>query len=103
MESITKNIEAIRKEKGVKQAVIADLLGVTQSAYSQYMNRNKDIKYLKLVEIANKLEVSVIDVITYPIKYVPETAHCEDCRKKDETIENLNEYIKLITNKRKRK
>lgn len=34
--NILEKIEEVRKEKGIKQSALADLLGVTQSAYSQY-------------------------------------------------------------------
>ena len=100
MEVIFKNIEEIRKEKGIKQAVIADALGVGQSAYSNYVNRNNDIPYSRLSRIANILQVSVVDIITHPLKYVPETDKCVSCKEKDEVIRNLNNYIKLIEKKK---
>jgi transcriptional regulator with XRE-family HTH domain len=70
MEKIIQNIEAIRKEKGLKQQVIAEKLGVSQSAYSNYINRNVDMPYSRLTQIANVLGVSVIDIITYPKRYI---------------------------------
>jgi len=102
MEQIFKNIEEIRKEKGIKQIFIAKQMGVTQAAYSNYVNRNEDISMSRLTQIANIFRMSVIDVLTYPIKYVPETESCEECQKKEETIENLNELIKLINNKKRK-
>ena len=93
---ILKNIEAIRNEKGVKQSVIAESLGVKQPAYSHSINRSEDIWFGKLLQISNILEVSVIDIITYPQKYVPETDHCGFCREKDKIIANLNEYIETL-------
>jgi transcriptional regulator with XRE-family HTH domain len=102
MENILLNIEAIRKEKRVKQEVIAERLGVNQNTYSQYITRNQDIKFGLLSRIADKLEVSVIDIITYPEKYVPETNYCVKCSDKDEIIKNLNEYIKILTSKTNR-
>ncbi len=96
METIFKNIEEIRKEKGKKQAIIAEALGVGQSAYSNYVNRNNDIPYSRLSRIANILEVSVVDIITHPVKYVPETEKCSNCKEKDEIIRNLNNYIKTL-------
>jgi transcriptional regulator with XRE-family HTH domain len=67
---IFKNIEAIRKEKGLNQEVIAELLGVSQPAYSNWITRNHDMTYSRLSQIANILEVSVIDIITYPKRYI---------------------------------
>jgi len=100
MEKILQNIEAIRKKKGIKQVVIAEKLGRKQNTYSQYITRNHDIKFSLLSRIADKLEVPIIDIITYPDKYVPETDSCIKCREKDEIIKNLNEYIKML-NRRK--
>ena len=37
-----KNIEAIRKEKRIKQEVIAAELGIKQSSYSSYITREKN-------------------------------------------------------------
>jgi transcriptional regulator with XRE-family HTH domain len=70
MENILENIEAIRKEKGIKQAVIGAMLGVSQSGYSNYITRNSDIYYNRLSQIANALGVPIIDIITYPKKYI---------------------------------
>ena len=48
MESILKNIEAIRKEKHIKQEVIAAELGIKQSSYSSYITRESDITFSRL-------------------------------------------------------
>ena len=93
---ILKNIEAIRKEKGIKQSVIAESLGVKQPAYSHSIHRSEDIWFGKLLQISNILEVSVIDIIMYPERYVPETEHCNFCKEKDKIIRNLNEYIETL-------
>jgi transcriptional regulator with XRE-family HTH domain len=100
MDNVFLNIEAIRKKKAIKQETIAEMLGISQGTYSGYLTQNKDIRYGLLLEIANKLNVSVVDIITYPIKYVPEDDGCLACREKDETIRNLNDYIKLLNKKR---
>lgn len=104
MKKIIENIEAIRKSKGIKQAIVAESLGITQGAYSQYVWRNEDLKYNKIVEIANILNVPVVDIITYPEKYVPISEvhkECAECRKKDIIIENLNNYIELLKTQKK--
>jgi transcriptional regulator with XRE-family HTH domain len=90
MENIFENIEAIRHKKELKQEVIAKELGVTQSAYSNYINRNEDIPLGRLSRIANILDVDVIDIIKWPVKYVPEEENCNSCCEKDKIIENLN-------------
>jgi len=99
MKELFKNIEEIRKEKGVKQTVIAEMLGVKQNTYSQYMTRSTDIPYSRLSQIADKLGVSVIDIITHPVKYVPEKEQCSTCKEYQKTVENLNEYIQILKKK----
>ena len=101
MENILKNIETIRKEKRIKQEVIAAELGIKQSSYSSYINRESDITFSRLSHISNILGVSVIDIITYPERYVPESSvkHCTDCMEKDKTIQHLNKYIELLEKK----
>jgi transcriptional regulator with XRE-family HTH domain len=100
MKNIVANIEAIRKQKGIKQAVLAEKMGISQPTYSGYLTQNQDIRYSLLLDIANKLDISVIDIITYPEKYYPESDACNQCREKDDIIRNLNDYIKMLTNKK---
>lgn len=70
MKEIFANIEAIRKQKGLKQAVVGEILGVSQSGYSNYITRNRDIPYSRLSQIADALDVRVIDIITYPKTFI---------------------------------
>ena len=96
MENLFLNIETIRRKKGIKQTVIGEMLGVKQNTYSQYMTRSTDIPYSRLSQIADKLGVPVIDIITYPDKYVPETDKCQECVEKDLVIKNLTAYIEVL-------
>lgn len=101
MNNILKNIETIRKEKHIKQEVIAAELGIKQSSYSSYITRESDITFSRLSHISDILGVSVIDIITWPERYVPESSvkQCESCLEKDTTIANLNKYIKTLEEK----
>jgi len=99
MNDIAKKIEGIRKKVGIKQEVLAEKLGVTQGTYSGYLTQNHDIKYGLILDIANKLGVSVVDIVTWPDKYVLECDSCEKCKDKEEVIKNLNNYIKMLKNK----
>ena len=96
MNDIASKIEGMRKKVGMKQEVLAEMLGVTQGTYSGYLTQNQDVKYGLILEIANKLGVPVIDIITWPEVYVPQNDSCEKCRDKEEIIKNLNNYIKLL-------
>ena len=102
MENILKNIEAIRKEKRITQEAIASKLGIKQSSYSSYITRESDITYSRLLQISEILGVSVVDLITWPEKYVSESSlqECCDCVAKDATITNLNKYIELLEKKK---
>ena len=101
MENILKNIEALRKEKRIKQEVVAAELGIKQSSYSAYINRESDITFSRLLQLSNILGVSVVDIITYPEQYVPKSSvkQCEGCAEKDKTIQHLNKYIEMLEGK----
>lgn len=102
MNKILENIETIRKEKGLKQEVIAERLGIKQSAYSRFFQVQDDMKLSKILQICDILGVSLIDVITYPEKYVPaseQVKRCEHCEEKDVVISNLNKYIAILEKK----
>lgn len=102
MENILKNIEAIRKEKRITQEAIAAELGIKQSSYSSYITRESDITYSRMLQISVVLGVSVIDLITWPEKYVPkpQEERCKECEAKDATITNLNKYIEILEKKK---
>lgn len=105
MKKILENIEAIRKEKGFSQEFVAEKLGIKQPAYSRYFQVQDDMKISLLEQIADILEVSVVDIVTYPEKYVPADQEaspvCEECQKKQETIDNLNELLREYKRKLK--
>lgn len=90
MENILEKIEEIRKEKGIKQEVLAECLEVKQPAYANSIRREKDIRWSELLQLCNALDMDVIDVITYPVKYAPITEQCENCKEKDKIIQNAN-------------
>lgn len=104
MTNILDNIEAIRKEKGLKQAVVGTILGVSQSAYSNYITRNSDIYYNRLSHIADALGVRVIDIITYPKKYVDSSTILENTSQVEEKVtlqielkkEKKEQVLKLV-------
>lgn len=106
MNEILANIETVRKEKGVKQEVLAERLGIQQSVYSRIFQVQDDIKLSKLLQICNILDVSLVDVITWPVKYVPESQQpkpCASCAEKDTIIANLNKYIAVLEKKQQKK
>ena len=106
MIDIIANIEAIRKEKGLKQSELGKKLGTSQSGYSNFINRNPDMPFSRISQIADILGVSVVDIVTYPEKYVPESQQpkpCASCAEKDTIIANLNKYIAVLEKKQQKK
>jgi transcriptional regulator with XRE-family HTH domain len=69
-ETVLKNIQILRKSKGYSQADMAKLIGTSQSAYARFELgvKKTDLEMIDL--IAQVLEMSLIDVLTYPDKYV---------------------------------
>ncbi|WP_456311860.1 helix-turn-helix transcriptional regulator [Pseudomonas shirazensis] len=63
--SIKNKIKSIRELKNYTQEYMADQLGVTQAGYSKIEKGKTILSYIKLVEIAKILEVSVEDIISF--------------------------------------
>lgn len=68
---INKNIRSIRIEKGLKQQVIASALNWDISIVSNLELGKREVKVNELEKIANALGVTVVDLLTWPVKYVP--------------------------------
>ena len=67
---IIRNIKNNRLEKGVNQEVIANELGFDIANWSRIENGKQELKVGQLEKIAKALQVEVIDLFTYPKKYV---------------------------------
>lgn len=74
MKDILANIKEIRQNKGYGQEYMAEQLGVSQPAYLNWEKGKRDLSYNNLIRIAEVLGCEVIDVITYPDKYINSTA-----------------------------
>lgn len=71
---IVENIIAMRKKRGFKQAVIANAIGCDTSNWSKVEQGRQSIQIEDLEKIAHCLGVRVIDLFTYPDRYVRETS-----------------------------
>lgn len=71
---IHKNIKEIREQKAINQQVIADALNVDIAVVSRIEKGTRPLKVTELEIIANALGISVIDLITYPKKYIEKDA-----------------------------
>ena len=72
------NIKEIRINKGIPQKALADALSVDNAVISNIENGKRELKVAELENIANCLGVEVIDLFTYPEKYVPSGKQHED-------------------------
>ena len=67
MNSILENIDTIRRNKGYSQEYLAMQIGMKQAGFSLIMSGERELKYNTLLQIANALQMSVIDVLHFPI------------------------------------
>lgn len=56
-------IKTFRKEKGLTQSQLGDMLGITPQAVAQYENGKRNPKIETLQKIADALEVNVLNLI----------------------------------------
>ena len=97
MKNILENIRIIRESKGYSQDYMAELMMTTQSSYARFERgaTKTDLKTVFLV--AKVLNMSIIDVITYPERYV----NIKDISKDIETSEpELILQIKITGDKK---
>ena len=70
MNDILTNIKRIREEMRLSQENVADELGIAQNSYGLIENGKRKLSYDNLSQIAKCFKRDVIDIITYPKKYV---------------------------------
>lgn len=68
---ILANIIKIRNDKGLTQAAIADSIEVDYSTYSKLESGRSKLSIDRLEKIASTFNMEMIDIFTYPEKYVP--------------------------------
>lgn len=68
--NVVDNIKEIRLNKGIGQKLLADALNVDTAVISNLETGKRELKVSELEIIANCLGVEVIDLFTYPHKYV---------------------------------
>ena len=76
--NIAENIREIRLQKSINQQLIADALNVDVAVISNIEKGKRDLKVKELEIISNVLGISVIDLITYPKKYVEKNSSEEE-------------------------
>ena len=69
-ELILNNVLKILNSRNLKQAALAEPLNITEGNVSKLINGKTKLTYNALSEIATFLSMNVIDIITYPDRYV---------------------------------
>ena len=59
MTIFTERLKELRKNKGLKQREIAELLGVKQNTYSDWENGKTEPSFENLIKLADLLEVTL--------------------------------------------
>lgn len=67
MDAFILNLNRIRKERGMTQADLAELLGTTQGSISRLLSGAEDVTLTRLERIAEKLGVSRSELIEDPV------------------------------------
>lgn len=104
MIDIQQNFKSIFMERGILQKNVAQRLGITEQTLSNWFTRKNDLTFLQIQRICEAADISIVDAIIYPDIYDPnshfEVPQCEECKKKDEIIDNLNLLIKQLRQKK---
>lgn len=67
---ILTNIKEIRLKKNMTQLDMASFLNIDTTLYNKIEKGKQDIKFKQVEIIATCFDMSVVDLITYPDKYV---------------------------------
>lgn len=71
MKRINQTILELREKMGYTQAQMGEFLSLDASGFSKLERGVTDITLTKLEKLADCFKMSVIDLLTYPDKYVP--------------------------------
>ena len=82
---IIKNLSKIMKDRGLNQARIAEYAGTSPSQFSKILKFQVNLSFSQLSNIATNLNMSEMDIITYPEHYVS-----------SEEKDNLPEEVQVV-------
>ena len=95
MHPVVENIRKIIMDKGITQVAASELVGTSASQMSKILNGEVQISIWQISNFATNLGMEIIDVFTYPNKYVKS----EDRNDNKEPIEAVLQ-IKLRKDKK---
>ena len=90
---IVSNLRKIIALRKLKQAKVGEYADISESQFSRVMNGQVQLSLNQLANIASGLEMTVVDIITFPDVYVPKD------KKEDDDTEVLLQF-KLKKNKK---
>ena len=93
--TIRENLRKIILSRGLTQAAVGEYADISDSQFSKVLNGIVNLSFNQLEKIATGLNMPVIDIITYPDKYVLQNRK----DKEEEPIEAILQ-IKLTKGKR---
>ena len=70
IEKVKENIRKILRDRDITQYIGAEYMGTTPSQMSKILNGDIQLSLKQLSNFATSLNMQIIDVITYPDKYV---------------------------------
>lgn len=75
---IVENLRKIIALKKLKQSTVGEYADISESQFSRVLNGQVQLSINQLANIASGLDMNVIDIITFPDKYVPKDRKDED-------------------------
>ncbi len=96
--TFSENLKRIRKEKKFKQNEVAEIIGVGKSTYCQYENGQREPDVLKIIKLAQVLEVSgdtLLGIEQNEISNIKSKKEISKEEIKQDIINNLNELNEL--------
>lgn len=77
-EKIISNIRKIMRDRSLSQATMAEYAGTSESQFSKILNGKVQLSLWQLENLASKLSIREIDLITYPQVYVEKSVGEEE-------------------------
>jgi transcriptional regulator with XRE-family HTH domain len=69
---LSKNLEIIRRQKGYSQEYVSQMMKLDNAVISNIETGKRKIKWDDIEKYSTIFEMSIVDIITYPDKYVRE-------------------------------
>lgn len=97
---ILKNIEIFRDRSEKSQDQMAELMNISQSKYARFESGKTKTDLNQLINFCESLNTTLIDLVTYPEKYVKSGEEMQDPIRATVTIELLqgkkDQVLKLV-------